>query len=77
MPFSHGRGIFQYNMGYLPFRKPVNTIVGKPIKVAQISKPSQEVINKYHDLYVKSLCDLFYEHREKYSEDPNVEIVIK
>ncbi|RWS21341.1 hypothetical protein B4U80_06583, partial [Leptotrombidium deliense] len=22
----HGRGIFQYNIGYLPYRKPINTI---------------------------------------------------
>ncbi|RWS24377.1 2-acylglycerol O-acyltransferase 2-like protein [Leptotrombidium deliense] len=25
-PMFHGRGIFQYNIGYLPYRKPVNTI---------------------------------------------------
>ncbi|RWS17774.1 2-acylglycerol O-acyltransferase 2-like protein [Dinothrombium tinctorium] len=76
-PIFHGRGVLQYNYGFLPYRKPINTIVGKPIDVEKVAKPTEEDINKLHAAYVKALTDLFYAYREKYAENPQMEIVIK
>ena len=27
-----GRGVFQYNYGFVPYRKAINVVVGKPIR---------------------------------------------
>ncbi|CAG2177496.1 unnamed protein product [Oppiella nova] len=51
-PMFHGRGVFQYNMGYLPFRKPITTVVGKPIDVIQVDEPTDEQIYDLHDKYI-------------------------
>ncbi|RWS17770.1 2-acylglycerol O-acyltransferase 3-like protein [Dinothrombium tinctorium] len=77
LPVFYGRGIFQYNIGFLPYRKSINTVVGKPIDVEKIENPTEEDINKLHDLYVKSLIDLFYAHRSKYAINKEMRIVIK
>lgn len=35
LPFLHGRGIFNYDVGLMPYRRPLNIVVGRPIMVAQ------------------------------------------
>ncbi|CAG2103195.1 unnamed protein product [Medioppia subpectinata] len=39
----------------LPFRRPITTIVGKPIPVAKVDNPSAEQINELHDRYIDIL----------------------
>jgi len=74
MPLIHGRGIFNYDWGLLPHRRPITTIVGAPIKLPHIPQPNDEEISKYHDLYVQKLKDLFNEHKETYSPGATIEI---
>ncbi|ELT95074.1 hypothetical protein CAPTEDRAFT_226963 [Capitella teleta] len=66
MPLFHGRGVFNYSFGILPFRKPINTIVGGPIHVEKNSSPSQEEIDLLHSRYISSLKDLFERHKAEY-----------
>jgi len=70
-----GRGIFQYNYGLLPNRKPITLVVGKPIPVAKVEEPSKEDIERLHQLYVDSLVDLYHQYNPVYG-DPNVKLVI-
>ncbi|KFM70166.1 2-acylglycerol O-acyltransferase 2-A, partial [Stegodyphus mimosarum] len=51
LPIVHGRGIFQYNFGMLPYRKPINVIIGKPIDVERNPKPTEEEVSKLHQRY--------------------------
>ncbi len=70
-PVFYGRGIFNYNFGFLPFRRPIYTVVGKPIEIPFIENPTNEEIIKYHDLYISELTTLFNEHKDKYLTDKN------
>jgi len=72
----HGRGIFQYNFGPLPNRRPITTVVGAPISVEKNPNPTPEALNELHQRYVDSVVDLFYKHREKYALDPKHVITI-
>lgn len=65
-PLFHGRGVFNYTFGLLPFRKPVNTVFGKPIDVKKTENPTQEELDSLHEQYMKALINLFEEHKEKY-----------
>ncbi|XP_048348989.1 diacylglycerol O-acyltransferase 2 [Sphaerodactylus townsendi] len=63
----HGRAVFSSNTwGFLPYSKPINTVVGEPITIPKIENPSQKEIDFYHSLYVSSLRKLFDKHKTKF-----------
>ena len=77
IPFN-GRGILQYNFGMIPKRQKVTTVIGAPIKVEKILKPTQEDIDRIHGLFCAQLKELFDAHKGKYvenSDDVQLEIV--
>ncbi|GAB6024246.1 Diacylglycerol O-acyltransferase 2 [Chamberlinius hualienensis] len=51
---------------FLPNRKPIYTVVGKPIEVEQISNPSDETIDFYHQKYIESLQQLFHDYKTQF-----------
>ncbi|XP_075448804.1 2-acylglycerol O-acyltransferase 2 [Ascaphus truei] len=66
-PLFHARGVFQYSFGLLPYRKPIVTIVGKPIEVKRNQNPSNAEIDRMHSIYTQELCKLFEEHKTQYN----------
>ncbi|XP_060690205.1 2-acylglycerol O-acyltransferase 1-like [Hemiscyllium ocellatum] len=66
LPLFHARGVFQYTFGLLPYRKPIYTIVGKPIIVQQNHTPSTDEIEALHKKYTDALNKLFEEHKVQY-----------
>ena len=54
----------------LPFSpgKPVDYInlIGSPIKIPKIENPSEEEVEKYHDLFIKAISKLYEEHKNEY-----------
>ncbi|XP_042150127.1 2-acylglycerol O-acyltransferase 2-A-like [Ixodes scapularis] len=66
-PIFHGRGVFQYSYGWLPFRKPVVTVVGAPLEVAKIEDPSDEEVDALHEKYTIALSRLFEDHKDLYA----------
>ena len=71
-----GRGVFQYNYGIIPYRKPVTVVVGKPIPVEKIENPSNDQIECLHTKYVEELQNLYNEYNPIYG-DINVKLVIE
>lgn len=65
-PLLYGRGIFQYSIGFLPYREPINVVIGAPIDLNTIDDPTEEEIQKTHDLYVTRLQELFNAHKGNY-----------
>ncbi|CDK26762.1 unnamed protein product [Kuraishia capsulata CBS 1993] len=76
IPLFFARGVFNYDFGLLPFRKPINIVVGSPVSIPFMPSPSQQQIDYYHDLYVKELKKLFDEHKSKYLLDGDAELRI-
>ncbi|XP_032063251.1 2-acylglycerol O-acyltransferase 2 [Aythya fuligula] len=77
LPLFHARGIFQYSFGLIPYRRPIYTVVGKPIPVQKKYKPSEEEVDRVHQKYLEELCKLFEEHKAKYNvpEDSHLEFI--
>ncbi|CAO2613705.1 2-acylglycerol O-acyltransferase 2 [Lemmus lemmus] len=67
LPLFHGRGVFQYSFGLMPYRQPINTVVGKPIDVQMTPLPSEEEVDQLHRRYMEELCKLFEEHKLKFN----------
>ncbi|CAF2355548.1 unnamed protein product [Rotaria sp. Silwood2] len=67
-PFFKGRGIFQYAVGFLPNRHPIDTYVGEPIHLPKLErdKVTTEIIDKYHTEYMDALKRLFDTYKAKH-----------
>ncbi|KAL6944944.1 hypothetical protein ACO0QE_002386 [Hanseniaspora vineae] len=76
IPIFFARGIFNYDWGLLPFRKPINLVFGKPIMIPKIEKYTQEDVDHYHALYVKELETVFEKNKKQFGyEDLNINYI--
>ncbi|CAJ2513872.1 Uu.00g019910.m01.CDS01 [Anthostomella pinea] len=69
LPFLHGRGVFNYDVGLMPYRRPLNIVVGAPIKVRQSNTVETEEINRLHGLYVAELEKLWDTYKDEFALD--------
>ncbi|XP_071492730.1 2-acylglycerol O-acyltransferase 1-like [Diadema antillarum] len=76
-PFFYGRGVFNYSFGPLPFRREVNTVVGRPIPVEKMSEPTAEAIDSLWHTYANALRELFEENKVKFGVKEEVVLQIK
>uniref|UniRef100_A0A3P8SP50 Acyltransferase n=1 Tax=Amphiprion percula TaxID=161767 RepID=A0A3P8SP50_AMPPE len=74
LPLFHARGVFQYSFGLMPYRKPITTIVGRPIRVEKKEKPTAEELDALHQLYMDELSNLFEEHKGNYGVDKDTHL---
>jgi 2-acylglycerol O-acyltransferase 2 len=76
LPFLHGRGIFNYDVGLMPYRRPLNIVVGKPIEVTQAVGPevSPAEIDRIHALYVDQLVAMWNKYKDQFAKDRKGEI---
>mmetsp|Transcript_13331 Transcript_13331/g.21866 ORF Transcript_13331/g.21866 Transcript_13331/m.21866 type:complete len:332 (+) Transcript_13331:80-1075(+) len=68
-PLLKGRGIFNYDYGLLPYRKPIRTVVGKPIDVPKSSNPTTEEIDALHRSYAGQLKEIFDRHKNEFARN--------
>ncbi|KAK9778446.1 putative diacylglycerol O-acyltransferase [Seiridium cardinale] len=76
LPFLHGRGIFNYDVGLMPYRRPLNVVVGAPIKVQQYKRVDDQEIDRLHDLYVKELLKLWDRYKDEFVPNRQEELEI-
>ena len=67
IPLMHARGVFNYDVGMMPYRRPLNVVVGRPIKVWQQAKPEDEYVDEVHGMYVRELERVWEEWRGEFS----------
>jgi hypothetical protein len=76
VPIFHARGIFNYDVGMMPYRRPINIVVGRPIRVAQDKHPDNEYINQVHEKYITELLRLWNEHKDTFAKHRQGELEI-
>lgn len=69
LPGFHGRGLLNYDVGLMPYRRSVNVVVGKPIRIDTEPghEPSQDEIDLYHGRYVDELEKLWDSYKDQFS----------
>ncbi|KAI9053617.1 hypothetical protein LZ554_002571 [Drepanopeziza brunnea f. sp. 'monogermtubi'] len=75
IPLFHARGIFNYDVGMMPYRRPLNIVVGRPIKVLQSAQPQQEDIDRVHAEYVQELETIWHTWKDTFAKDRKEELV--
>eukprot|EP00211_Chloroparvula_japonica_P007281 CAMPEP_0119133564 /NCGR_PEP_ID=MMETSP1310-20130426/13439_1 /TAXON_ID=464262 /ORGANISM="Genus nov. species nov., Strain RCC2339" /LENGTH=335 /DNA_ID=CAMNT_0007124261 /DNA_START=34 /DNA_END=1041 /DNA_ORIENTATION=- len=74
-PAIHGRGIFNYDVGWMPHRRRIVSVVGHPIHVDKPytgdlkSGEGAALVDKIHAQYMEELAQLFEKHREELAPD--------
>lgn len=78
LPFLHGRGIFNYDVGLMPYRRPLNIVVGKPIRVTKRAESELETseIDSLHALYAKELEKMWERYKEGFAPERSEEMQI-
>ncbi|KAI8964386.1 DAGAT-domain-containing protein [Daldinia sp. FL1419] len=76
LPFLHGRGIFNYDVGLMPYRRPLNIVVGAPIKVTQSAVVDQAEVDRLHDRYIAELEKLWDRYKDEFAPDRKEEMQI-
>ncbi|KAK9467092.1 diacylglycerol acyltransferase-domain-containing protein [Lipomyces arxii] len=69
LPLMHARGIFNYDFGLMPYRRPITVVVGKPIPVPYVAQPTEAEISVYHQRYMDELQRLWDTYKHKYYID--------
>jgi len=70
VPLFHARGVFNYDVGIMPYRRPINIVVGRPIEIMQSKNPDPKYVDEIHAKYMQELQriwddwkDTFVPHR--------------
>ncbi|RMD43911.1 hypothetical protein DV735_g1170, partial [Chaetothyriales sp. CBS 134920] len=80
IPLFHARGIFNYDVGLMPYRREVNIVVGQPIKVVQQGtkdgKVDQAYLDQVHAEYVEEVQRLWDEYKDRFAPNRLEELQI-
>jgi 2-acylglycerol O-acyltransferase 2 len=76
IPLFHARGVFNYDVGLMPYRRPLNIVVGRPIKVVQAASPKQEDMDRLHEEYVAELERLWETWKDQFAPNRKSELEI-
>lgn len=70
-----GRGVFNYSVGILPYRRRVVSVVGTPIECIKEEEPSLETVLEYQNRYLEELKSIFHDNREKYAPNATSDLI--
>eukprot|EP00123_Amoebidium_parasiticum_P020522 comp51583_c0_seq1/m.47675 comp51583_c0_seq1/g.47675 ORF comp51583_c0_seq1/g.47675 comp51583_c0_seq1/m.47675 type:complete len:438 (-) comp51583_c0_seq1:312-1625(-) len=76
IPIFHGRGVFQYTFGFIPVRKPLVTVVGRPVECPKIDNPTEEDVEKYHAMYVANLVEVYNKYKDVHAPQRKQSMVL-
>lgn len=76
VPLFHARGIFNYDVGMMPYRRPMNVVVGRPIRVVQNSHPDMDYVDQIHQQYIDELLGIWNDHKDTFAKNRVAELEI-
>lgn len=76
IPIFHARGVFNYDVGMMPYRRPLNVVVGRPVQVVQSQKPDPAYVDEVHTQYVQELQRIWDEWKDTFAKDRTGELEI-
>jgi len=71
VPIVRGRSA---GLGIVPYRRPILTVIGKPVPVPHIPDPTLETVLEVHERYVAALRELYYEYRHMAGETSDLNV---
>ena len=60
-------GVFNHDVGLLPYRRPINVVVGRPIPIVQAKNPDAAYVDEIHERYVNELVRLWEDWKDTFA----------
>ncbi|KAE8231640.1 hypothetical protein CF326_g3342 [Tilletia indica] len=76
LPLFHGRGIFNYTIGLMPYRHPIVSVVGRPIHCERNPNPTKAELEEVQRLYIIELMNLWETWKDAYAANRTKELTI-
>jgi len=68
LPLFHGRGLLNYNLGLLPYRRRIVSVIGRPIHVERCDQPSMEELTRVQQLYIAELERIWNAYKDQFAK---------
>ncbi|KAF8184456.1 DAGAT-domain-containing protein [Pholiota molesta] len=68
LPLFHGRGLLNYNLGLMPYRRQIVAVIGKPIHVEQSSKPTLDEVMHVQQQYIEELTRIWHTYKDRFAK---------
>ncbi|TFK39677.1 diacylglycerol acyltransferase-domain-containing protein [Crucibulum laeve] len=68
LPLFHGRGLLNYNLGLMPYRRQIVAVIGKPIHVDQCDKPTLEEVRRVQEKYIEELMRIWNTYKDQFAK---------
>ncbi|RPD58967.1 DAGAT-domain-containing protein [Lentinus tigrinus ALCF2SS1-7] len=76
LPLFHGRGLLNYNLGLMPYRRRIVAVIGHPIHVVQCDKPSLQEIMHVQQQYIDELMWIWHTYKDEFARTRKRELSI-
>ncbi|KAL1921570.1 uncharacterized protein VTP21DRAFT_11286 [Calcarisporiella thermophila] len=76
LPLFHGRGIFNYDYGLLPHRRPIVVVYGKPIPTQKKTNITADDIAELQEQYIDALKEIWEKYKDTYAPNRIKELTI-
>lgn len=67
-------GVFNYDVGLMPYRRPINIVVGRPIPIRQASNPDPAYVDEMHAKYVEELLRIWDDWKDTFARQRKGEL---
>ncbi|KAF9068411.1 diacylglycerol acyltransferase-domain-containing protein [Rhodocollybia butyracea] len=76
LPLFHGRGLLNYNIGLMPYRRQIVAVIGNPIHVKQCDMPDIEEITRIQRMYIEELTRIWNTYKDQFAKSRTRELNI-
>ncbi|KAI6023843.1 hypothetical protein PISMIDRAFT_430466 [Pisolithus microcarpus 441] len=76
LPLFHGRGLMNYNLGLLPYRHRIVSVIGRPIHIGKCEKPSLEEVTRVQTKYIEELIRIWNTYKDEFAKTRKRELSI-
>lgn len=69
IPLLHARGVFNYDVGMIPYRREVNSVVGHPLFPKRTPEPTDQDVAEFQKIYMDELQRMWDEWKDVFAKD--------
>jgi 2-acylglycerol O-acyltransferase 2 len=67
-------GVFNYDVGLMPYRRPINIVVGRAIPIKQAANPDPKYVDEMHARYVEELERIWEDWKDTFARGRRSEL---
>ncbi|KIM68227.1 hypothetical protein SCLCIDRAFT_1186762 [Scleroderma citrinum Foug A] len=76
LPLFHGRGLLNYNLGLLPYRRRIVSVIGRPIHIEKCEKPTLDEVTRIQTKYIEELTRIWNTYKDEFAKTRTRELNI-